>query len=265
MRRMTYEEGGGERSLFDDTVIIFTSSSGALSPQSPEAGGGSNSPLRGGQGDLLEGGTRVPAFISNLGTNNGAKINSLFHMTDWLPTIVQGLAGGRAGLDKVDGVNQVDVLKGLSEPLRTEVLYDIADFRKVTYNHSSSSAPEGFQLTGAFGAALRVGERKLVLGCSTLAGCARNYNSTWDGAMEANRTALYDLAKDPGELVNLAEEDSMSAEVEELRSRLDYHLERAVLPIHEEDDQDGLPLYSFPLPAQLFTSWCNRKTTPQAL
>ena len=34
--------------------------------QSPGSGGGSNKPLRGGQGDLLEGGTRIPAFVSNL-------------------------------------------------------------------------------------------------------------------------------------------------------------------------------------------------------
>ena len=34
--------------------------------QSPGSGGGSNKPMRGGQGDLLEGGTRIPAFVSNL-------------------------------------------------------------------------------------------------------------------------------------------------------------------------------------------------------
>ena len=34
--------------------------------KSPGSGGGSNKPLRGGQGDLLEGGTRIPAFVSNL-------------------------------------------------------------------------------------------------------------------------------------------------------------------------------------------------------
>ena len=34
--------------------------------QSPGAGGGSNKPLRGSLGDLLEGATRIPAFVSNL-------------------------------------------------------------------------------------------------------------------------------------------------------------------------------------------------------
>ena len=87
---MTYKEDGKERSVFDDTVIVFTSTNGARTPevenwkkasaknfqspgkkklcmfQSPGSGGGSNKPLRGGQGDLLEGGTRIPAFVSNL-------------------------------------------------------------------------------------------------------------------------------------------------------------------------------------------------------
>ena len=84
MFRMTYKEEGKERTIFDDTVIIFTSTNGALTPevhhwkkhtqqklqydslQSPGAGGGSNKPLRGSLGDLLEGGTRIPAFVSNL-------------------------------------------------------------------------------------------------------------------------------------------------------------------------------------------------------
>ena len=45
--------------------------------QSPGAGGGSNKPLRGSLGDLLEGGTRIPAFVSNL-DKVFQKINNLF-------------------------------------------------------------------------------------------------------------------------------------------------------------------------------------------
>ena len=66
-------------------------------------------------GDLLEGGTRVPAFVSNLDKvfqkiknmtifpvssklyleQASGTMKSLFHITDWLPTIVQGVAGGQ--------------------------------------------------------------------------------------------------------------------------------------------------------------------------
>ena len=59
-------------------------------------------------------------------------------------------------------------------PSGCQVLYDVANFLAVSYNHSSPSpTPEDFQLTGATGAALRVKGLKILKGCSTLAGCAR--------------------------------------------------------------------------------------------
>jgi arylsulfatase A-like enzyme len=203
----------------------------------------------------------VPAFISNLGNSTGT-VSSLLHLADWLPTVVQGLAGGPE-IPGLDGINQLDVLRGLSEPLRTEVLYDIANFDSVKYNHTVASAPETFQLSGAFGAALRVGDYKLVAGCSTLPGCARNYNSTWSGNMDRNRTQLYDLARDPGETTDLAGEPVLAGEVAGLRARLEHHLARAVTPLHGEADSSGHPIYSFPLlPAQFFTSWCQSRSLP---
>jgi len=264
LRRMTYKEDGKERSVFDDTVIIFTSTNGALTPESPGAGGGSNKPLRGSLGDLLEGATRIPAFVSNLDKASGT-IKSLFHISDWLPTIVQGMAGGQArSSDDLDGVNQVNVLKRVSMPLRTEVLYDIANFTESNYNHTRANAPEvEFELTGSVGAAIRVDDYKLVVGCETLAGCARNYNSTWGGNADIESVALYNLADDPMEKLNLAKNDTMAEKVEELRSRLDHHVSRAVLPMHREPTNDGLPIYSFPIPAQFFTSWCQAEKSPK--
>jgi len=261
---MTYKEEGKERTIFDDTVIIFTSTNGALTPQSPGAGGGSNKPLRGSLGDLLEGGTRIPAFVSNLDKASGT-MKSLFHIADWLPTIVQGVAGGQArNSEDFDGVNQVNVLKRVSMPLRTEVLYDIANFTRSDYNHTRANAPEvKFQLSGAVGAAIRVEDYKLIIGCETLAGCARNYNETWGGNADVDSVALYNLVDDPKEEFNLANNDTMAEKVEELRSRLDHHIDRAVLPMHREPNNDGLPIYSFPIPAQFFTSWCQPEKSPK--
>ena len=54
------------------------------------------------------------------------------------------------------------------------MLYDIANFTKSNYNHTRANAPEvEFELTGSVGAAIRVDDYKLVVGCETLAGCAR--------------------------------------------------------------------------------------------
>ena len=172
MRRMTYKEDGKERSVFDDTVIIFTSTNGALTPevgisnstwsnlmQSPGAGGGSNKPLRGSLGDLLEGATRIPAFVSNLDKVATFKVKgdekwilllprhpeqsraSSIYLTGCQPlsrgwrevrweeifnldfTIVENHLHHQArSSDDLDGVNQVNVLKRVSMPLRTEVI-----------------------------------------------------------------------------------------------------------------------------------------------
>lgn len=193
-------------------------------------------------------------------------MKSLFHIADWLPTIVQGVAGGQGRTsDDLDGVNQVNVLKRVSMPLRTEVLYDIANFTRVSnYNHTRPNAPASeFELAGAAGAAIRIDDYKLVVGCETLAACARNYNETWNGNADVDSVALYNLKDDPEEGLNLAKNDTMLEKVEELRSRLDHHIGRAVLPMHREPTNDGLPIYSFPIPAQFFTSWCQPEKSPK--
>ena len=59
-------------------------------------------------------------------------------------------------------------------PVSLQVLYDIANFTRSDYNHTRANAPEvEFQLSGAVGAAIRVDDYKLIIGCETLAGCAR--------------------------------------------------------------------------------------------
>ena len=85
----------------------------------------------------------------------------------------------------------------------------------------------------------------------------RNYNSTWGGNADIESVALYNLADDPMEKLNLAKNDTMAekvtkkersgkkcffklfSKVEELRSRLDHHVSRAVLPMHREPSNDG--------------------------
>ena len=50
---------------------------------------GNNYPLRGGKGELFEGGHRVPAIYHTAKLSQdvrGTKRNFLMHITDWLPT-----------------------------------------------------------------------------------------------------------------------------------------------------------------------------------
>ena len=255
LKRFYRSVDGVERNIFQDTVIIFTSLSGGESV-GPVTSGSSNSPYRGGSGDLLEGGTRVPSFITNINTTG--TVDTMFHVSDWLPSIFTGIGGGNENnLTNIDGHNQIDVFRGNSEPLRSEILYDIANFNTSEYTHVTTTEwPENLVLTGAFGAALRVGDFKLSVGCSTRLGCARNYNATWQGNTKTNTVALYDLAKDPAEKNDISEDSDYEATVDQLFRRIRFHVKRAVKPLHREFDSSGLPLYSFP-PGQYYTGWCD--------
>ena len=175
MKRFTYTKDGSERTLFDDTIFIFSSDNGGMS-EGLGYGGASNKPLRGRKGDTWEGGCRVPAFITNL--NMTGTHEDMFHMTDWLPTIYSGILGAnQADLGDIDGINQLNVLQKTSEPLRYEILYDIANFQDTNFTFyvpPPGTWPASFELSGSFGAALRVNNFKLIVGCSTIIGCSSN-------------------------------------------------------------------------------------------
>ena len=72
------------------------------------------------------GGVKVPAFVhSKLLQETAGKISKeLFHVTDWLPTLVQ-LAGGDPPSKILDGVNQWDAISKGESSRRNEVLLNI--------------------------------------------------------------------------------------------------------------------------------------------
>lgn len=112
--------------------------------------GGSNLPLKGDKGDLWEGGTRVPGFITFPGqeqnlvrkrlsdtfilccfalSGKNSVCFSLHHVTDWFPTLINAAGGSLEdlGIAPLDGVDQWESLQEGSEGARTEMLYNIAD------------------------------------------------------------------------------------------------------------------------------------------
>ena len=85
-----------ERKLLDDTVIILTTDNGGQTKQ-----GSNNLLLRGNKSIVFEGGVHGTAFVW------GSKLlklnydsNQLIHVTDWLLTIVDGIAGLELDKDK---------------------------------------------------------------------------------------------------------------------------------------------------------------------
>lgn len=108
------------RGMLDHTVIAVTSDNGAPNEVvSSDPNGGSNWPYRGSKGTCYEGGVRVPAFVYSPLISGGREVGALFHVTDWLPTFVEGIAGGDTKRGVVSGsgtdgygVNQWSTITG---------------------------------------------------------------------------------------------------------------------------------------------------------
>ena len=251
LKQLTYTVEGNMRSVLEDTIIIFTSDNGGQSDGIGYAGS-SNIPLSGRKGDLLEGGCRVPGFIFNSGRTGVT--SELFHMTDWLPSVYAGFAEGdiKDLPNDLDGMNQVNLLTlsdGVSN--RDEVLYDIANFESTNFTLVQPEYPENPVFSGCFGAALRYGAYKLILGCSTLIGCSRNFNSTMGGNMSIESVLLYNLEEDPAETNDLANDPTYYAIKEDLAERIQFHYNTAVSPLVFKNTPEG-----FPKDGEFVTGWC---------
>lgn len=74
-----------QQGLLENTFIVFMSDNGGHAEL-----GASNGPLRGGKGQVYEGGVRVPALVSwpkGLG-KKGETFSQPIHVQDWLPTLL---------------------------------------------------------------------------------------------------------------------------------------------------------------------------------
>ena len=187
-----------QKNMLDNTLIIFTSdnggatsalfATGARSPEEREQSGGvelgaktpaSNGDLRGGKGSLHEGGVRVPTVFYWQGKLKPAVVNAPTGMVDVMPTVLT-LAGAKGSPDHpFDGKDIWPmVAEGKPSP-HEDYLINVEPFR----------------------GAVRKGDWKLV-----------------KIALLPGRTELFDLAKDPGEKNNVA--DQFPEIVNDLSARL---------------------------------------------
>ncbi len=186
------------KGMRENTLIVFTTdnggatsalfATGARSPEEREESGGvelgstlpaSNGRFAGGKGTLKEGGVRLPAIFNWPDKIKSAVIDEPLHHVDIMPTLL-ALAGAKGSLDHpFDGMNAwATIAEGQPSP-HEDLLLGVELFR----------------------GAIRKGNWKLL-----------------KIALLPGKTQLFDLAKDPGETTNVADQHPMV--VNDLEARL---------------------------------------------
>lgn len=208
-------------------LVVFTSDNGA-----PNAEGvrDRNWPWRGFKTHIWEGGTRVAGFVHAPSllpaAVSGTRSEQLFHVTDWLPTLVQLVAPAVPLPPRLSGHDIWGALAGTELSPRTELLYNINPL----CGSGQAAAPK---------AALRRGRWKLMAFCYEIAGiaggAATGPAAPHDGQFPAwwpaaNRSiVLFDLESDPAETTDAAGAHPEVAR--ELEAALAAHAATSVEPM----------------------------------
>lgn len=195
--------------LWANTLVVYTQDNGA-----PLGHGGSNFPLRGGKNSNFEGGVRVPTLFSGGAVpagRRGASTDALFHVSDWLPTLVHAAAGASpeplsdavSGTIPYDGIDQWTLLTSGGAGRRGEI---VLDHCPEGYGMSGTGCNHyQFARAGGVGA-LIVGEWKLVAGPNGGEWSSRSNGTKCQsfGGRACDGACLFHLPTDVGEHSDLA-------------------------------------------------------------
>ncbi|VVC41236.1 Alkaline-phosphatase-like, core domain,Alkaline phosphatase-like, alpha/beta/alpha,Sulfatase, N- [Cinara cedri] len=118
--------------MLENSIVLFISDNGAPAddPIWGYENSGSNWPLRGEKGAVLEGGVRGVAAIWSPWIKKKHRISeNLFHITDWLPTLYTAAGGNFEDLGQIDGIDQWKSLTETSKHMRSIILINIDEIR----------------------------------------------------------------------------------------------------------------------------------------
>ncbi|XP_077555992.1 arylsulfatase I-like [Haemaphysalis longicornis] len=225
-----------EAQMLDNSIVIFSSDNGGA-PFGFHASRSFNWPLRGTKGTHWEGGTRAAAFIwSPLLAKRRRVSPQMMHISDWLPTLYHAAGGLPDCLERrLDGYNMWDTLsRDLSSP-RTEVLYNIEPKeRTAALRYGDYKLVEGVAVGGTWdgryptpGGTRPHADLDQLMANSTVAQVLRcfynvgafllplnwrllstvrcySYGTADSNFVSGDPPYLFDIAKDPCELHNLA-------------------------------------------------------------
>lgn len=114
-----------QKGLTDNTIIVFTSDNGGVEYESYNGKTPTdNYPLRGGKGNVHEGGIRVPCIVRWPGqTKAGSVSNQAISGMDFFPTLVDMVGVDQSAVkNNIDGLSLTQVLKS-DEQLQREGIY----------------------------------------------------------------------------------------------------------------------------------------------
>jgi arylsulfatase A len=123
-----------ERKLLESTLVIFTSDNGGNTRLTP--------PLKGGKGQLYEGGIRVPLLVAGAGiAKPGREIPTPVATIDWYPTLLELASLHPPASQVLDGVSLGPLLRGEGELKRERMFWHFPCY--VGRSTPSSAVREG--------------------------------------------------------------------------------------------------------------------------
>lgn len=210
-----------KKGLRNNTLLAFSSDNGG-----PIGSGATNGSLRAGKATLYEGGVRVSAFANWPGQiKPGTVVTEPLHIVDWYPTLL-GLAGAKVEQQlPLDGKDAwPTIAAGKPSPHEDILLNTTPSNGAIRAGNWKLVVNGGLADDGSQQAAGKAAAQ----GSDKLGSDKQGKGKKGKAKAQGNSVELFDLASDPRERTNLAEQQP--DKVRDLRARLAKYQSQAVPP-----------------------------------